>query len=209
LFSSSDDGGTPSIPEDYNPPTKRICIGDALLSKSAKGTQENHADLLLTTLTIVQYLEGLKEKCIVCIIGEDEVLDYKHELGQCPHLKGLCLKCLGNDGHWAKEYQNKLHFKGLGCYGCGLPKKLGAQVMHPEPFQEGCKSIGNDKLIPASWYMWRHATQFHDLFIQSKCPPNLEDQQFVDWLASRHKKYGTNVLALFISYIKNERLFLE
>jgi hypothetical protein len=209
LFSSSDDGGTLGMLEDYNPPAKRICMGDALLFESAKGTQESHADLLLMTLTLVQYLGGVKDKCIVCTIGEHEVPDYKHELCQCPHLQGLCLKCLGNDGHRAKECQNKLQFKGSGCYGCGLPKKLGAQVMHPEPFEGGCKSMGNDKLIPACWYMWRHAARFHKLFIESGCPPNLEDPQFAQWLASTHEKYRTNVLALFISYIRNERLFLE
>lgn len=209
LFASSDYGGTPpGMPEGYDPPRKRIRVGDALLLESAKGTVESHADLLLTTLNLEQYLQGVKDKCIVCTMDEREEApdDGKHELCHCPHLKGLCLKCMGNDGHRGKECQNKLQFKGLGCYGCGLPKELGARTMHPEPFGGGCKSMGDDKLIPGSWYMWRHGARFRKSFIESGCPPNLEDRDFAKWLAGAHDKYRTNVVALFIAYIRNERV---
>jgi hypothetical protein len=179
-------------------PSKRIRLGNALLSESAWETQDRHASQMLTVLNLVQYLKGAPDKCIFCRINQQQ--HSNHSISQCPLARGLCFKCLAN-GHGSSSCPNRLQWKGNQCFGCGLPNTLGRQVLHPQRFGPGCKSIGHDKIIPACWYFWRNSEKFTGILGRSCCPLYINDSKFSEWLTSPNVEYRSNAIFLFILYV--------
>jgi len=195
LFADMDDAAFAMLEEG---PTKKICLGNALLSTTANEAQDQYGNLMLTLLDLVQFLKGAKDKCILCTINQQHGIH--HSISQCPHIRNLCFKCLA-EGHGSSNCPNRLQWKTNQCFGCGLPNMLGQQVMHPERFGPGCKSIGHDKMVPACWYFWRNSEKFTRILKRSGCPLYINDYKFAEWLTNPNVEYRSNSIYLLILYI--------
>jgi len=201
-FGSGTDGDITSEPADEESPTKKLRLGDALFSESARGTQRSHAEQSIALLGLVQYLEAAKDKCILCTLGEQPSSESLHPMEECPGIRHLCFKCLGK-GHGSSKCPNRVSWPNLQCWGCGLPRRLGAQLLHPQKFGLGCRSMGKDKLVPGCWHLWRNSERFAGLGLEGVgCPPDLPEDGFATWLSAPHETYRSNAMNLFITYVQ-------
>ena len=197
LFADMDEDALARLEER---PTKKICLGNALLFGSTYNAQERHASLLLTLLDLVQFLKRAKDKCILCIINLQH--ECHHFILQCPYAQSLCFKCLAN-WHGSSNCPNRLQWKGKQCFSCGLPNILGQQVMHPERFGPACNSIGQDKVVPACWYFWRNSERFRRILETSGCLLCINDHEFSDWLTSPNAEHQSNAIYLLTLYVSS------
>lgn len=200
-----DDASELTEEEEEEPPTKRLRTGDVLLSSSASRTVQCHADQSLLLLGFAQFLEEARDKCMLCTLrsrGSSARSSGPHSIPECPQNRQVCLKCLGQ-AHRSSSCPNRVPWRPGQCYGCGLPNKLGRQILHPEKFGIGCKSVGHDKIVPGCWYMWRNYGTFSAVLERSGCSRDLSDDKFARWMADPHGTYGTNAVHLIIQYVRS------
>lgn len=185
-------------------PIHRVCLSDALLFGSTRDAQERHAAHALTLLNLVQFLQGAKDKCILCVMNQPHGHNGPagHSISGCPYSQHRCFKCLGR-GHGAAACPSRLHWRGGQCFSCGLPNSLGQQVMHPERYGPGCGSMGHEKCVPACWYLWRQPDRFGGILQAAGClqPLGSSDLEFGNWLTTPHGDYNSNAISLLVAYV--------
>ena len=136
------------------------------------------------------FIDAVECVCGVCWFkqqsgGKQTDTSMNHDLGKCPHMAGVCLRCFreGHNTTRCVDLREPIRFKKGCCWTCGFPQYLFGEKVHGDPKVGRCDRGGlKDKLSGIGWMCWRDKPWQEQVRSEYTELSVATDVEFMKWL---------------------------